>query len=180
MTDCLTALILGFDALCSAPFRLLDDPVLGFGCGMGVLALASALVGRGGAAALARVQRVRRQTRERELKHHQDLSLAALKAGDRRAYLAANRLASETYGHVLALAAGRGAALVWPACAVLAWASWRFSGVPLPLVGESAGPAVFFVPLYLGANWLLGRLSRRLRARADRSRPPGGAPTDPA
>lgn len=165
------------DALLIAPFRLPADPALGFFCGMVVLAAASALLGRACVAGLSRLQRGRREREEGEARKHHELSLRALQAKDRTAYQASNRLAREAYGNAMALAAGRAAALLWPACAALAWASWRFSGVPLPLVGDAAGPAAFFIPLYLLAQWGLARLLPAKKP--PRAAPPSDLPPSP-
>jgi hypothetical protein len=163
MNDFFLRAFLVLDAALIAPFRLFADARAGFACGIFVLALASALLGRACAAGVAKAHRAKRERQDAEIKRHQDLSFSALAAKDRTVYLAANHLAQEAYGNSMALAAGRAAALIWPALLVLAWASWRFSGVPLPLVGESAGPAVFFLPAYLLVQWGLSRL-RRARA----------------
>jgi hypothetical protein len=161
------------DAILIAPFRLFPRPGAGFICGMAVLALGSALLGRACLAGLARLQRPRREREEGEAKKHHHLSLRALQAKDRTAYLASNRLAQEAYGNAMALAAGRAAAGLWPGCLALAWAHWRFSGLPLPLVGDAAGPAAFFIPLYLLAQWGLARVFRRAPGpRSDPSLPP--------
>lgn len=168
MNDFFLRAFLGLDALLIAPFRLAADARVGFACGIFALALGSALAGRACAALLDRVQRAKRRRQEAEIKRHQDMSFSALAAKDRETYLAANHLAQEAYGNAMALAAGRAAAMLWPALLALAWASWRFSGVPLPLVGESAGPAVFFLPAYLVFQWGLGRARRLLAARPGR------------
>jgi hypothetical protein len=170
MNTVLLQIFLAADALLVASFRLCADPEIGFCVGMTVLAVASALLGRLCLMALARIQRARRDREEGEATKHHNLSLRALQARDKTAYLASNRLAQEAYGNAMALAAGRAAAVLWPACAALAWAYWRFGGVPLPLVGEAAGPAVFFIPLYLLAQWGLARLCPRAKR-------PGGPPS---
>lgn len=169
MNDFLLRAFLGLDAVLIAPFRLVDDARAGFACGILATALGAALLGRACAAAVDRVQRSKRTRQEAEIKRHQDTSFSALAVKDRETYLAANHLAQEAYGNAMALAAGRAAALIWPALMVLAWSTWRFSGVPLPLVGESAGPAVFFIPAYLAAQWGLGRLKRTRAVRRDRT-----------
>uniref|UniRef100_I2PYU7 Uncharacterized protein n=1 Tax=Desulfovibrio sp. U5L TaxID=596152 RepID=I2PYU7_9BACT len=168
---------LALDALLVAPFRLVPDPAAGFLLGMATLAVASAGLGRLCVAGLARLHRVRREREEGETRKHHELSLRALQAGDKAAYQASNRLAREAYGNAMALAAGRAAALLWPACAALAWACWRFAGVPLPLVGDAAGPAAFFIPAYLLAQWGLSRLLRKPPARRDA--PPADLPPSP-
>lgn len=167
---------LAVDALLVAPFRLVSDPTLGFLLGLAVLAVASAGLGRLCLAGLARLHRARRDREEGETQKQHELSLLALQAKDKAAYQASNRLAQEAYGNAMALAAGRAAALLWPACAALAWACWRFAGVPLPLVGTSAGPAAFFIPLYLLAQWGLSRLTPKSRS-PKRATPPGMPPS---
>ena len=169
MNDFLLRAFLGLDAVLIAPFRLLDDSRAGFACGILATALGAALLGRACAAAVDRVQRTKRTRQEAEINRHQDTSFSALAVKDRETYLAANHLAQEAYGNAMALAAGRAAALIWPALMVLAWSTWRFSGVPLPLVGESAGPAVFFIPAYLVFQWGLGRARRIWAARRSRT-----------
>lgn len=179
MNDFFLRAFLIIDAILVAPFRWFDDSLAGFFCGMAVLALGSALLGRACAAGVAQVQRTKRRKEDAAVKRHQDLSFSALAANDREAYLAANHLAQEAYGNAMALSAGRAAALIWPALLVLAWASWRFSGVPLPLVGESAGPAVFFLPLYIAALWGLSRVRRTLRGTGPAEADPPHFPPDP-
>ena len=164
MNDFFLSAFLVIDAILVAPFRWFANAQAGFFCGLAVLAVTCAILGRACAAGVARVHRAKRQRQDAEIKRHQDLSFSALAAKDRAVYLAANHLAQEAYGNSMALAAGRAAALIWPALLVLAWASWRFAGVPLPLVGESAGPAVFFLPLYILALWGVARVQRALRA----------------
>ena len=167
MNDFFLSAFLVIDAILVAPFRWFANAQAGFFCGLAVLAVTSAVLGRACAAGVARVHRAKRERQDAEIKRHQDLSFSALAAKDRAVYLAANHLAQEAYGKSMALAAGRAAALIWPALLVLAWAGWRFAGVPLPLVGESAGPAVFFLPLYMAALWGVARLGRAWRARRD-------------
>jgi hypothetical protein len=149
-----------FDALLIAPFRLTASPEFGFILGVATLALASALLGRACKALVSLAQRSRRSHLDAETQRRQDLSVQAAQSGDKRAYMAQNHLAQEAYGDSLALAAGRAAALLWPGMAVLGWLAWRFEGAPMPLLWESAGPASWFLPLYVLAIWGSGRLLR--------------------
>lgn len=149
------------DALLIAPFRLFGPPAAGFLFGELFLAFVGAALGRGTDALVARSQRARRDEQERETSRRSELSEQALRQGDKKAYLVQNDLAQQAYGNTLALAAGRGAALLWPACALLAWLSWRFDDAPMPLLWSSAGPAWYFIPFYAGALWLLGRFFKK-------------------
>jgi len=148
------------DAILITPFQLPGPPEAGFLFGVSVLALASAVLGWACKALVARAHRTRRQREEGEAAKRSDLSLQALKAKDKKAYLAQNHLAQEAYGNTLALSAGRAAALLWPACAILTWLSWRFDGVPMPFLWKSAGPLAFFLPVYVAALWGISRLMR--------------------
>jgi hypothetical protein len=145
------------DAILIAPFRLPASPEAGFFLGLAVLALGSAGAGRACMALVAWMHRVRRGESDREMARRTELSTLALKAGDKEAYLVQNRLAKDAYGTYAALAAARGAALLWPGAVALGWLSWRFADVPLPFLGDSLGPTTYFLPAYVLAQWLLGR-----------------------
>lgn len=152
------------DSVLIAPFRLLPQPEAAFLLGILVLALACAALGRAGYALVARAQRTRWNSQDAETKRRQELSIQAAQAGDKAAYLAQNHLAQEAYGNTMALSAGRAAALLWPACAVLTWLYWRFEDVPMPLLWESAGPGYYFLPAYAAVLWLHARLTRAKKA----------------
>ncbi|MHC1700913.1 MAG: hypothetical protein AB9900_08030 [Humidesulfovibrio sp.] len=146
------------DALLIAPFRVLPNPEAGFYFGVCVLAVACAALGRASKALVAHAHRVRRAREDGEAKRRSELSFQALKMNDKPAYLTQNQLAQEHYGNSLALSAGRGAALLWPGMMVLAWLTWRFEGVPMPWLWDSAGPVTAFLPPYIAALWALSRL----------------------
>jgi len=146
------------DALLITPFRLLPNPEAAFLFGIIVLALGSAAIGKAGAALVSRAQRTRWNTESAESTKRQDLSVQALRQGDKKAYQAQNMLAQEAYTNTLALSAGRAAALIWPACAVLTWLYWRFDGVPMPFLWSDAGPATYFLPAFIAALWGSSRL----------------------
>ncbi|OGR34267.1 MAG: hypothetical protein A2051_11155 [Desulfovibrionales bacterium GWA2_65_9] len=146
------------DALLIAPFRVLPNPEAGFYFGVCVLALGSAALGWASKALVAHAHRVRRTREDGEAKRRSELSFQALKMNNKDAYLAQNHLAQEHYGNALALSAGRGAALLWPGMIVLAWLSWRFEGVSMPYLWDSAGTVSVFLPPYIAALWALSRL----------------------
>lgn len=146
------------DAVLIAPFRLLPWPEASFYLGVAALALASTALGYGAKALVNRSQRARRQRIDEETERRQALSVQAAQAGNREAYSAQNHLAQEAYNDSMALAAGRGAALLGPGIMVLAWLCWRFEGVSAPGLWESSGVATVFLPLYIAAMWLLRRL----------------------
>lgn len=148
------------DSLLIAPFRVFSHAETAFLFGMAVLALGCAVLGLLGAAVVAYAQRVRWNKEDAETRHRQELSFEALRRGDKKSYNAQNMLAQEAYTNTMALSAGRAAATLWPACAVLTWLYWRFDGVPMPYLWAEAGPASYFLPLYIGALWGMARLRR--------------------
>lgn len=152
------------DALLIAPFRLLPSPGAAFYFGTVFLAAASAALGLGCKALVARSQRAKRERVDGETAKRAALSAQAAQAGDRAAYLAQNNLAQEAYGDSMALAAGRGAALLWPGMLTLAWLYWRFDGVAMPYLWESAGPATVFLPPHIAALLFFSRLLKTPKA----------------
>lgn len=152
------------NSLLIAPFHAFSHPETAFFFGMVVLALGCAVLGLLGAALVAYAQRVRWAKEDAETRHRQELSFEALRQGDKKAYNAQNMLAQEAYTNTMALSAGRAAATLWPACAVLTWLYWRFEGVPMPYLWAEAGPATVFLPLYIGALVGITRLRRAKKA----------------
>jgi len=149
------------DALLITPFRLFNQPDAAFLFGVLAVAVLGAAIGRIGAALVDHSQRSRRVQQEGEAEKRSELSVQALQEGDKKAYLAQNHLAQEAYGNTLAMAAGHGAALLWPACAMLTWLSWRFEDAPMPFLWRSAGPGWYFIPLYAAALWAIGRIFKK-------------------
>jgi len=147
------------DAFLIIPFRILPNPAAGFYLGVFVLAVGSAVVGWWSKALVNYANRSRRRAEDGEAQRRSELSFQALQMNDKDAYLAQNQLAQEHYGNSLALAAGRGAALLWPGMIALAWLTIRFEGVPAPYLWDSAGPVTVFFPPYIAAMWALSRLS---------------------
>jgi len=155
---------LTLDSVLVMPFRVFSHPEAAFLFGIATLALGCAVLGKACAALVARAQRTRWNSQDAETKRRQELSFEALRLGDKKAYQAQNMLAQEAYGNTMALSAGRGAGLLWPACAVLTWLYWRFDGVPMPYLWPGAGPATYFLPAYIAALWGLSRLLRTKNA----------------
>jgi len=152
------------DSLLIIPFRQPGSPEAGLLFGIFLLALLSAGLGIACSALVGRMHRTRQLREDGEAHKRSELSFQALQSGDKKAYLAQNHLAQEAYGNTMALSAGRAAGLLWPACASLAWLCWRFEGVPMPFLWSSAGPASYFLPMFIGALWGLSRLKRKIIA----------------
>lgn len=111
---------------------------------------------------LAARKRINQTTAEAD--RYQNLSIEALKAGDKAAYNAANKLANEAFGQSFFLQIALSAAFLWPICFALAWMQHRFLEVeiPLPFTGFSVGYIAPFIVLYIAAYQIFKQLKRRL------------------
>jgi hypothetical protein len=99
-----------------------------------------------------------------EAKRYQDLSMEALKAGDRPAYEAANQLANEDFGKSFFMQVALSATFLWPIFFALGWMQYRFLGVefPLPFIGFSLGYIAVFLALYAAAYFVFKGVKRRM------------------
>jgi hypothetical protein len=143
-------------------FRLTDQAAVNFFIGTAVMAFLALLLGKLGSAAVLTAGRHYSLRLSDEAKKYQDLSIQALKAGDRRAYEAGNQLANEAFGKSFYLGVAQSAAFFWPVGFVLAWMQYRFLGLafPIPLIGWSVGYIGIFIPLYIAAWWLVKIMKR--------------------
>ena len=118
-----------------------------------------------------------------EAEKYQNLSMEALQAGNKEAYLAADKLAREAFGYSFFQQAALSAAFLWPVCFALAWMQTRFLEVEFPIPGTSwslgfIGP---FIIIYVAAYFLLKRLKKGLGLSARiRALAVGGSPPPPA
>ena len=90
--------------------------------------------------------------------------MEALKAGDRPAYEAANKLANEAFGKSFFMQVALSATFFWPIFLALGWMQQRFLEVafPLPFIGFSLGYTAVFIILYIAAYGLFRPVKRRL------------------
>ncbi len=99
-----------------------------------------------------------------EAKRYQDLSMEALRSGDRPAYEAANQVANEAFNKSFFMQVALSATFFWPAFLILGWMQYRFLEVefPLPFVGFSLGYIGVFILLYIPVYILYKQTKRRL------------------
>ena len=167
------------DAILIFPYRLLPSPVAGFYCGTAVLALASLVVGRASYDAVWLFNRGHYAKEEGEMTRMHNLSVAAIEAGNKVAYKAANKEANEAFGKSFFAGAALFSVSIWPVPFALAWLAVRFDGVDVPLF---PGYDVRYNAVFLGcyivlrlAMWplwqklpLFGRVERKRREMAER------------
>jgi hypothetical protein len=157
------------------PFYLFLDPCLirfyritgnawgDFLLGTLVLACITILIGEASVFLASRFTRKRLDRDAAEAAKYQDLSMEALKAGDKAAFTAANKLANDAFGKSFFQQATLSAAFIWPVFFALAWMQYRFLNVefPLPFSGLSLGYIGIFILLYIPAVILCKRLKHK-------------------
>lgn len=162
-------------------YRLTGNPGLNFF--LGTLALCIHTLALGELSQLLILSLIRRQLEEtaEKARHYQELSIEALKAGDRAAYEAANKLANEAFGKSFFQQLALSAPFLWPIAVALGWMQYRFLELefPIPGLGISFGFIGIFILCYVAAFLLWRRLrrtllgSRHLADLPDAGRPPG-------
>lgn len=149
-------------------FRLVDDPWMGFFTGSLVLNLGCVVLGDVTSILARRVNRKIYGRYHDDMVRHHNLSIKALRESDKEAYKAVNKQAHEAFGKYFFSQAGAFTLSIWPLPFALAWMDLRFGGVPLTLpyslpgVGQDVFFPFFFIPIYILARILYGRIMRRL------------------
>jgi hypothetical protein len=158
-------------------YRITGHAWVDFFLGTFVMALLAVIIGEFNIslAYLAARRRITRFTDEAV--KYQNLSLEALTAGDKGAYKAANRLANDAFGQSFFMQIALSAAFLWPAGFFLAWMSYRFGDleIPLPGIPYAFGYVGVFLVLYVGAYFAFKPVKyripyfRRIKAMIDAS-----------
>jgi hypothetical protein len=145
-------------------YRLSDSAAVNFLLGTLALALLSLLMGEFTAFLASFMVRRHFERVAGEAKRYQDLSMEALKAGDRPAYEAANQVANEAFGKSFFMQVALSATFFWPIFFALGWMQYRFLEIafPLPFIGFSLGYTGVFVILYIAAYVIFKAVRRRL------------------
>mgnify|MGYP000044185345 CR=1 FL=1 len=145
-------------------YRLTPVVWLNYLLGTFILALLALLLGELTSTLAGHLVRPRLEEITAKAKKYHDLSLEALKAGDRPAYEAANRLANEAFNKVFYMQVALSATFFWPVFLALGWMQSRFYGVELPLPGVnfSLGYLAVFILLYGTAYFIYKRLRKLL------------------
>ena len=145
-------------------YRLTGHPGVDFFLGTLVLAFLAVLMGELTVYLVSRFILRRLEHKAAEADRYQTLSMDALRAGDKSAYKAANRLANEAFGHTFFQQFTLGAAFLWPVFFALAWMQYRFLELefPLPFTGYSLGYIGVFIIIYVMAYFLFKQVKRRL------------------
>ena len=147
-------------------YRFPDDPLLGYFLGTLVLSFASVVIGEYSLSLAFRINRDRIRQDNQEMNHFHELSLGALKAGDKTAFRACNGIANESYGKSFFTQIALSASSLWPVFISLGWMQYRFSDVEfhmpfsVPFLGNTFGYFVTFLFCYISIRLIITKTRR--------------------
>jgi hypothetical protein len=97
-----------------------------------------------------------------EALRYQDISIEAAKAGDKRSFQAANKVANDAFGRSFFSVCAVSMAKLWPVPFALAWMQYRFLDVAFPIPGTpwSMGFMGVFIIIYGLVYFLTRRIMR--------------------
>lgn len=145
-------------------YRITGNPVLDYFAGTFLLALLTVLIGEFTVSLVFKINKNHLDKLNARLADLHNLSLLALKKGDKKSYQACNKEANDAFGRVFFNMFGLSAASLWPIFFALAWMQQRFSGIgfPIPFTGYEVNYVVTFLVCYFLARILFGRIKHKL------------------
>lgn len=149
-------------------FRYPDSPLLGYCLGTFVLSLTCVIIGEYSVLLAFSLNKDIISRDNRDINYFQDLSIKALKAGDKPAYKACNSIANDTFGKSFFSQIALSASSLWPVFIALGWMQYRFYDVefdlpfPIPGIGNTSGYFATFILCYILARFLFGKIKHTL------------------
>ena len=142
-------------------YRLTGSPVANFLLGTFVVAVLALLVGKITSFLASLLVRPHFEGVADEARKYHDLSMEALKAGDRPSYEAANQLANDSFSKSFFMQLALSATFFWPIFLVLGWMQCRFLEIEFPIPGTkwSLGFIGAFIIIYAFTYMALKRLT---------------------
>ena len=174
------------DPILIAPYRWIQEPLIGWLVGTFILSLWASLLGSLTLALAYRVNRAYVKKVLTKTGYYHEQSLHAKAAGDEEAYKKINSLANEEFGRSFFLLMAMGMASLWPAFFAAAWLHERFGNMSFLVLPDWAGGYHFnfigpFVGLYLLARFVSSRFKKFIlkifRSRPSSVPPPGVTPS---
>jgi len=110
-------------------FRFPDNPVMGYFLGSAILSIICVAVGEVSIYLAFRFNKNKIDHTNKNMEHFQDLSINALKAGNKNAFKACNSIANESFGKSFFMQITLAAASLWPLLIALGWMQYRFASV---------------------------------------------------
>ena len=148
-------------------YRLPGNPLLGYYLGTFILSLACVIIGEYSISIAFKVNKDKITRDNKDINHFQDLSIKALKAGDKKAYKACNSIANDAFGKSFFSQITLSASSLWPLFIALGWMQYRFSGVefslPFSVFGTTYTVGYFlrFVLCYITTRIVFGKLKNK-------------------
>ncbi len=145
-------------------YRLPSNPLLGYYLGTFILSLACVIIGEYSISIAFKVNKDKITRDNNDINHFQDLSIEALKAGDKKAYKACNSIANDAFGKSFFSQITLSASSLWPLFIALGWMQYRFSEVeftlPLSVLGTNytAGYFLTFIICYITTRIMFGKM----------------------
>ncbi len=145
-------------------YRITGNPGVDVVIGTFVLASITLLIGELTAGIASGFLRKRTEKHSESAAKYQDLAIDALRAGNKDAYRAANKLANDAFGHAFFQQLTLSAASLWPVFFALAWMQYRFLNIEFPIPGTkwSTGFIGLFIILYVVAFFMIRRIKNKL------------------
>jgi len=134
-----------------------------------VLALASWAIGEYSIALAFRMNKTMIKEENSRIDHFQELSFAALRAGDKSAFKACNGIANEAYGKNFFTQITLSAASLWPLFIALGWMQHRFSAIEfsIPFTSWTLGYFSTFLFCYIVVRITAGRVIRLIHKKKE-------------
>jgi hypothetical protein len=151
------------DAFLIAPFRWPASPTLGFWLGSALIAVYCTLLGEFCAAVIFLIHHRYFDSMQDDMVRYHNLSVQALHAGNKEAYLAANTMAREGFGKNFFAQASIGISSLWPVPFALGWMALRFEGIYLyriPGTERYGGYVFVLLSLYIVIRVLFSRYAK--------------------
>jgi hypothetical protein len=150
------------DSILMPFFRFPDSPLFGYFLGTLMLSFACIAIGKYSISCAFRFNREKIDHENHEIEHYQNLSVEALKTGDKAAYKACNSIANDAYGKNFFSQIALSAASLWPVFFALGWMQYRFSLIefrlPFPASGFSFGYGTAFIVCYIAARLIIAKI----------------------
>lgn len=147
-------------------YRFPENHLTGYYLGTLILSFAAVIIGRYSISLAFSINREMITHDNKEMCHFQDLSLKALKAGDKSSFKACNGIANEAYGKSFFTQISLSAASLWPLFIALGWMQYHFAEVQfhvpfsVPLLGDTFGYVTTFFLCYIPASLAITKIRR--------------------
>lgn len=145
-------------------YRITGNPVLDYFLGTFCVALVAVFIGELFISFAYLLNRGHITTINVRMTKFHNLSMSALKSGNKTEYKRHNKEANDAFGKVFFNAIALSAAFLWPIFFILAWMQTRFAGLkfPLPFGDLTVNYVAIFLLCYILARILFNMLRPRL------------------